>query len=64
MDIRTLMMSLFSIYGKNSAKKNRGKYENVATISYNIMELIDTIFNVVDNLREIVDLANHPYVNM
>ena len=52
-DIRLLFSSLFSIYGKISANQLREKYDEVATMSYEVMEPIDVIFNSVDDLREI-----------
>ena len=62
-DIRLLMMSLFQIYGKISANNLTDKFDNVATISYNIDETISVIFDAVDDLREISELANRPYTN-
>ena len=38
MDIRLLIMLLFQIYGKISANNLREKYDNVATMLYNIDE--------------------------
>ena len=60
-DIRLLIMSLFTIYGKISAHKLKEKYDAVATMPYDIVEPIDTIFDAVDDLREIAELANRPY---
>ena len=54
-------MSLFTIYGKISAHKLKEKYDTVATMPYDIVEPIDTIFDAVDDLREIAELANRPY---
>ena len=62
-DIRFLFMSLFSIYGKISANNLKDKYDNVATMSYDIDEPISIIFEAVDDLREIAELANKPYTD-
>ena len=58
------MMSLSRICGKISANKLKEQYDNVATVSFNIDEPINTIFNDVDGLREISDLANCPYTDI
>ena len=60
-DIQLLVMSLFTIYGKILAYKLKEKYDAVATMPYEIVEPIDTIFDAVDDLREIAELANRPY---
>ena len=60
-NIRLLFSSLFAIYGKVSANQLKEKYDEVASISYDITEPIDVIFNDVDNLKEIADLAGRPY---
>ena len=62
-DIRLLMMFLFQIYGKISANNLKDKFDNVATMPYDIDELISVIFNTVNELREIAELANRPYIN-
>ena len=60
-DIRLLFTSLFSIYGKISAGQLKEKYDDVVTMPYDITEPIDMIFNAVDDLREIAELAGRPY---
>ena len=62
-DIRLLMMSLFAIYGRISANNLKEKYDSVATMSYDINEPISLIFDAVDDLREIAELAIRPYSN-
>ena len=62
-DIHLLMISLFQIYRKKSANNLKYKYDNVATMSYNIDEPISVIFNAVNDLREIAELANRTYTN-
>ena len=56
-NIRLLFSSLFVIYGKTSAHQLIEKYNEVASMSYDITEPI----NVADDLREISDLAGRPY---
>ena len=56
-DIHLSMMLLFQIYDKFSANRLREKYDDVATMPYNIDEPIDVMFYAVDNLREI---SNQP----
>jgi hypothetical protein len=62
-DIRQLMMSLFQIYGRISTNDLKTKYDTVATMSYDLDEPIDAIFNAVDDLHEIAELALKPYTN-
>ena len=57
-DTRTLILSLFAIYGKISPTKLREKYDLVTTMVHEIVEPIGTIFNALDHLREIAELAN------
>ena len=63
-DIRKLILSLFMIYGKFSTKKIRENFDDVATMQYDITDPIDIIFNEVDNLREIAELAMRPYTEV
>ena len=42
----------------------RKKLNAVATTKYDIIELIDIIFNEVDDLREIAELAMRPYTEI
>ena len=62
-DIRLLMMSLFQSYRKISANNPKDTFDNVATISYDIDEIICIIYDTVDNLRDIVVLYNRTYTN-
>ena len=57
------MTSLFQIYGRISANDLKTKYDTVATMSYDLDKPIDAIFNAVDDLREIAELALKPYTN-
>ena len=55
-------MTLFNIYGKRSANQLRKKYKDVATMTYGIAEPIDIIFDAIDDIREIGELAARPYI--
>ena len=60
-NISLLFSSLFVIYGKISSNQLKEKYDEVASMSYDITESIDVIFNAVDELRDIADLAGRQY---
>ena len=60
-DIRLLFSSLFAIYGKISANQLREKYDEVASMIYDITEPIEIIVNAVNDLSEITELAGRPY---
>ena len=63
-DIRTLLLVSFQVYGKITAKKLREKYDEVATMAYNISKPVDVIFSAVEDLRKIVELASRPYTDL
>ena len=60
-DIRTLILHLFRIYGKITPQQLRTRYENVKKMEYSIDEPIAIIFDAVEDLVEIGELAGRPY---
>ena len=59
--IRLLMLHLFRIYGKFSQQQLRAKYDAVESMEHIMEEPIDLIFDAVEDLREIGELAARPY---
>lgn len=47
-----LTMPLFHIYRKISTNQLKENYDNVATITYDVLEPIDAIFRAVDDLSK------------
>jgi len=60
-DIRELLVSLFRIYSKITANQLKDKYDDVYTMSYDIVDPIDVILNDADDLRKISKLSQRPY---
>ena len=60
-DIRVLKNHLFNTYGKINENELQEKYDSTLKMSYNISDPIDDIFNAVEDLCEIAELANDPY---
>ena len=59
--MRILKNHLFDTYGKINENKLQEKYDTTLKISYNISDPIDYIFNAVEDLCKIAELANNPY---
>ena len=51
------MLQLFRIYGKISPQQLRTKYDMVEGMVHNMEELIDLIYDVIEVLVEIRELA-------
>ena len=62
-DIRSHILYLFCIYGKISPQKLRTRYDNVEGMYYKLEEPIDIIFDTVEDLVEIGELAGRPYTS-
>ena len=60
-DIRVLKNHLFNTYGKINENELQEKYDSTLKMSYNISDPINDIFNAVEDLCEIAELANDPY---
>ena len=60
-DIQLLLNHLFNTYGKINEAELQEKYDSTAKLTYDVNEPIDIIFNAVEDLCEIADLAGCPY---
>ena len=60
-EIRALVLHLFRIYGKITPQQLRGKREAVEQMDYKIDEPIAIIFDAIEDLVEIAELAGRPY---
>ena len=60
-DIRLLMNHLFNTYGNINEAKLQEKHDNMARLTYDVSEPIDIIFNAIEDLYKIADLAGCPY---
>ena len=60
-DIRLVMNHLFDTYGKISETELQTKYDETIKLTYQVSDPIDVIFNAVEDLCEIADLAGSPY---
>ena len=61
LEICMLILHLFSIYGEIMLQQSRNKYDGVEQVRYDISELIDTVSEEVDDVAEILDIADRPY---
>ena len=60
-EIRTLILHLFWVYGKITPQQLRAKQEAVEQVEYQIQEVISIIFDAIEDLAEIGELAGRPY---
>ena len=60
-DIRLVTNHLFNTYGKINEQELQEKHDTTLKITYDVSEPIDIIFNAVEDLCEIADLAGCPY---
>ena len=60
-EIRTLILRLFCIYRKITPQQLRTQCDSVELIEYAIEELITIIFDTIEDLVEIRELAGRPY---
>jgi len=60
-DIRLVKTHLFSTYGKINEQELQTKYDETTKMSYHVSDPIDDIYNAVEDLCEIADLAETPY---
>ena len=63
-DIRLLKTHLFNTYGRFNENKLQTKYDKTTKLTYNASDPIDDIFNSVEDLCEILELANCPYLGL
>ena len=59
-DIKIIMTHLFKAYGKVNEQELQTKYDETKMV-YNISDLIDDIFNTIEDLVELAKLAGCPY---
>ena len=60
-DIRLLKTHLFDTYGRINENELQTKYDETTKLAYNVSGPIDDIFNSVEDICEISELANCPY---
>ena len=60
-EIRTLVLHLFWMYGKITPQQLRGKIDAVEKIQYQMDEPNAIIFDTIEDLVKIVELAGRPY---
>ena len=60
-DICLVKTHLFSTYGKINEQELQTKYDKTTKMSYHVSDPIDDIYNAVEDLCEIADLAETPY---
>ena len=60
-DIWLLKIHLFDTYGKINENELQTKYDETTKLAYNVSDPIDDIFNSVEDLCKIAELANFPY---
>ena len=60
-DIRLLDIHLFDTCGRINEKELQTKYDKTTKLAYNVSEPINDIFNSVEDLCEISELAYCPY---
>ena len=60
-DIRLLMNHLFNTYGNINEAELQEKHDATTKLTYDVSEPIDVIFNAVEDLCEIADLAGCPF---
>ena len=60
-DIRLIMTHLFTTYGKITEHELQEKYDETLKLTYDVSEPIDTIFNAVEDLCEVAELADSAY---
>ena len=63
-EIRTPIAELFATYGKITAKQLTYCHGAVAELTYNISELIDIVFNLVNDLREVGVVEGQTYTDI
>ena len=60
-DIRIIITHLFMAYGKINELELQTKYEDTIKMGYNTTDPMDDIYNVVEDLVELVALVECPY---
>ena len=60
-DIGPLKTHLLDTYGKINENELQTKYDETTKLAYNVSDPIDEIFNSVEDLCKILELANCPY---
>jgi len=60
-DIHMFLFQLFQVYGKITPKDPQERYDAVASMLYKMYEPIDVIYASINDLREIVEMADKPY---
>ena len=60
-DIRLIMTHLFTTYGKITEHELQEKYDETLKLTYDVNEPIDIIFNAVEDLCEVAELAESAY---
>ena len=60
-DIRLLKIHLFDISGIINENELQNKYDKTTKLTYNVSDPIDEIFNSVEDLCKIAELANCLY---
>ena len=60
-DIRAIMLNLFAIYGKIRPEYILERKTEVETLTFNLSDPIDTIWNKIEDLAELAELALRPF---
>lgn len=55
------MLHFFNIYGKIKPEYLLERKHEVETFTFNLSEPVDTIWNKVEGLAELAELANRPF---
>ena len=62
-DVRAIFLQLFRVYGKIKPEHIMNEKNKVETFSFNISEPIDDVFNRIDDLAELAELAERPFTD-
>ena len=59
-----MLVQIFHIYGETTLKNTHARYDATAEMSYDLGDPVEIVFNAVDDLRKIEELAGNLYTPM